>query len=208
MTLTIDSEELIPTRKSLLSRLKNWDDHQSWKSFFDTYWRLIYKAAVRTGLTDAEAQEVVQETVIAVCKSMPGFTYDESKGQFKGWLLRLTKWRINDLLRKRKRRQHLEAESLVHDDHALDVADPSRGALEESWDKEWEANLFEAAIERIKQQVDGRQYQTFDLYVLKKWPVNRVAKSLGTSTASVYLAKHRIGNLLKREVAKLRTKPI
>ena len=54
------SEELIPTRWSLLSRLKDAADAESWQEFFDIYWRLIYRAATKSGLTDAEAQEVVQ----------------------------------------------------------------------------------------------------------------------------------------------------
>src|SRR5882757_5840711 len=86
--------ELIPTRQSLLSRLKDWNDQESWKVFFDTYWRLIYGAALKAGLNDAEAQDVVQETVVSVLKSMGSFDYNTEKGSFKGWLLRLTSWRI------------------------------------------------------------------------------------------------------------------
>src|SRR5262245_3262966 len=96
------ASELIPTRQSLLSRLKDWNDQEGWKVFFDTYWKLIYTAAVKAGLTDAEAQDVVQETVISVMKSMPSFEYDAHKGHFKNWLLRLTGWRIVDQLRKRQ----------------------------------------------------------------------------------------------------------
>ena len=61
--------EFIPTRHSLLSRLKDWNDQESWRVFFDTYWKLIYHAAVKAGLSDAEAQDVVQDTVISVMKS-------------------------------------------------------------------------------------------------------------------------------------------
>src|ERR1700734_3990453 len=95
--------ELLPTRQSLLSRLKDWDDQESWRSFFDAYWRLIYNAAIKSGLNDAEAQDVVQATLISVMKSMPHFQYDSTKGSFKGWLLSLTKWRIADQFRKRQR---------------------------------------------------------------------------------------------------------
>ncbi len=97
------ADEMIPTRQSLLSRLKDWNDQEGWKVFFDTYWRLIYHTAVKAGLTDAEAQDAVQETVISVMKSMPTFEYDSQNGSFKSWLLRLTSWRITDQLRKRQR---------------------------------------------------------------------------------------------------------
>src|SRR5579863_1553334 len=95
--------ELIPTRQSLLSRLKDWNDQESWRDFFETYWKLIYNAAIKAGLSDTEAQDVVQETVISVLKNMPNFDYDPQKGSFKGWLLRLANWRVVDQFRKRQR---------------------------------------------------------------------------------------------------------
>src|SRR5438445_11037380 len=95
------ANEFIPTRQSLLSRLKDWNDQESWRVFFDTYWKLIYNAAIRSGLTEAEAQDVVQETVIAVAKKIPAFVYDPSKTSFKTWLMRQTRWRILGQLRKR-----------------------------------------------------------------------------------------------------------
>jgi RNA polymerase sigma-70 factor (ECF subfamily) len=51
--------------------------------------------------------------------------------------------------------------------------------------------------------VNARQYQIFDLYVLQNWPVAEVARILCVSAEQVYLAKHRISRLLKKEVAKL-----
>jgi len=33
-------DEFIPTRSSLLSRLKRWDDQEGWRDFFDTYWKV------------------------------------------------------------------------------------------------------------------------------------------------------------------------
>ena len=96
-------DELIPTRQSLLVRLKDADDHKSWQDFLNTYGPFIYGVAVKSGLTMVEAQEVVQETVISVSKKMPEFTYDPKVGAFKGWLMRLTHWRIKDQLRKRLR---------------------------------------------------------------------------------------------------------
>ena len=74
----------------------------AWKDFFDTYRKLIYGVAIKAGLNDAEAQEVVQETIIAVAKQMEGFKYDLKIGSFKSWLLLQTRWRIADKMRKRR----------------------------------------------------------------------------------------------------------
>jgi RNA polymerase sigma factor (sigma-70 family) len=101
-TMKLQPEDFIPTRYSLLSRLQDWDDQDSWKNFFDTYWRLIYSIALKSGLTDAEAQDVVQETIICVAKDIQKFKRDRKFGSFKGWLRNLTRWRIADQLRKRE----------------------------------------------------------------------------------------------------------
>src|ERR1043166_461182 len=92
----------IKTRASLLDRLKNWRDHESWEDFFNTYWRLIYSVAMKAGLREDEAQDVVQETVLSVAEEMPDFQYDRSKGSFKAWLLRITRRRIADHFEKRQ----------------------------------------------------------------------------------------------------------
>lgn len=205
------ADEMIPTRQSLLSRLKDWNDQEGWKVFFDTYWRLIYNSAVKAGLSDAEAEDVVQETVISVMKSMPTFEYESQNGSFKSWLLRLTSWRITDQLRKRQRGiEHLKRVPRTSSRTATveRVADPAGPGLEAVWEEEWRTNLMEAAINRVKRTVDAKQFQIFDLYVIKKWPVSRVARILHVNPARVYLAKHRIAKLITKEVAHLQTKPI
>ena len=52
------------------------------------------------------------------------------------------------------------------------------------------------------------QYQMFDFYVLKKWPVSKVAKTLGVTIGHVYVAKHRISRLIKKEIELLERKPL
>ena len=83
------------------------------------------------------------------------------------------------------------------------IADPAGFDLEATWDREWESNLSEAALARVKRQVKPRQFQMFDLYVLKQWPVKEVARALDVSIGQVYVTKHRIAGLLKKELRNL-----
>ena len=200
-------DELIPTRKSLLSRLKNWNDQEGWKAFFDTYWRLIYRTARKAGLTDAEAQDAVQETLFSVCKSMPDFKYN-AEGSFKRWLLKLTSWRVTDQFRKRQKHlQNDEARTSTGTGALEDLPDPEI-SLDETWNQEWEENLMQVAVERVRRKVDGKHFQVFELSVVKNWPVSRISKSLKINRGTIYLAKHRIATLIKQEVACLKKKPI
>lgn len=197
-------DEFIPTRQSLLDRLKDWDDRDGWKQFFDTYWRLIYSVAIKSGLTESEAEEIVQETVVSVSKQMPTFEYDKA-GSFKAWLLQITRRRIADQFRKR--RPWDSASPSVDEDSArtptvnrIPAPEPDWGPV---WDEEWQKNLVDAAMQRVKARVTPRQYQMFDLYAVKEWPVREVARTLNSNAAQVYLAKHRVSRLVREELRRL-----
>jgi RNA polymerase sigma factor (sigma-70 family) len=206
----VNPDELIPTRDSLLVRLKDWQDDASWRDFFNTYWRLVYGVALKAGLTEQEAQEVVQETVITVARHIPQFKYEPNICSFKTWLLNLTRWRIVDQLRKRPKKVMITGRS--NGEHAAGTAmlervpDPASLNLDAVWDKEWEQHLLSSAIQSVKRKVNPEQYQIFHLCVFKEWPVQKVTRELGISATRVYLAKHRVAALLKREVKMLEKK--
>src|SRR5205814_9545440 len=174
------SAGLAATRRSLVDRLANWDDQKRWQEFFDTYWKLIYSTARKSGLTDAEAQEVVQETVITVAKTIDKLKYDATIGSFKGWLLQITRWRIADQFRKREpgNTRRVRATDDRQTATIERVPDPNIIDLEALWEKEWQENLFAAAIARVKKKDDPKQFQNFDCYVRKQWPATKVSQHL------------------------------
>jgi RNA polymerase sigma-70 factor (ECF subfamily) len=200
--------DLIETRQSLLGRLKDWDDDKSWREFFDTYWRIIYSSARKAGLNDAEAQEVVQETVLSVAKKMKEFKYDPATGSFKGWLKQLTRRRIADQYRKHPKR---EVQMAADSGSASAVSpieklpDPALAAdvIDAAWENDWRQNLLDRAVEIVKNEVSPRQFQIFDLHVLRHQSVAEVATALGISRAQVHLAKHRVSALISKTVRRL-----
>jgi RNA polymerase sigma-70 factor (ECF subfamily) len=198
-------DELIPTRATLLQRLKNWQDQSSWQEFFDTYWKLIYRVALKAGLTETEAQDVVQETMVSVSKHMPAFKYDPAIGSFKAWLLKLTRWRILDQFRKRGPLQHqsLSQDTATGTRTVDKVVDPKSQDWDAVWNLEWEQTVLEAALLKVKRRVDPQKFQIFDLYVNKEWSAARVAEAFGVSIDQVYLAKHRVTEAIKQEVSRL-----
>lgn len=204
------SNGFLPTRASLLSRLKDWDDSQSWEEFFNTYGKLIYNVACRAGLTDAEAQDAVQETILAVAKEMPSFRYDRSRGSFKSWLLTITRHRIADQFRK-KHYHHdgitQPREETLHTD-LLDNQPDANFNLDDAWDQEWKKNLLELATDKIRQRVSPSQYQLFHLHVLLEMPARTVAQRLGVKLTQVYLAKYKISALVRKEIQRLEDRPV
>ena len=200
-----NEHETLRTRATLLNRLQNWDDQAGWQEFFDIYWQLIYGVARKAGLSDAEAQDVVQETLVSVAKQMPKFKYDPAVGSFKAWLLTLTRWRIVDQFRKR-------GPMVAH--HAGD-GDTARTATVERvpdekslnwdavWDTDWEKTVLNAAMIRVQRHLDPQKFQIFDFYVNREWPPEKVAQTFKVAVNQVYLVKNRVTEMLRDEVRRL-----
>jgi RNA polymerase sigma factor (sigma-70 family) len=207
----------LQTRSSLLRRLKTGNDQQGWQDFYRIYGGLIRYFAEKAGLTADEVEEVVQETAIGVARRLPEFVYDPKVCRFKTWLLNLVRWRIQDQIRRRPRASHEsdkahptagirrhDRDASTYDTATVErVADPTVPEFGAEWDAAWEKNLFDQALAAVRERADERQFQVFDLYVMKDWPPQQVAQTLRISVARVYLAKHRISALLKKEIRQL-----
>ena len=203
---TKNDRDLVQTRLSLLHRLKNLDDQVSWQDFFKTYERLLYALAVKAGLTDAEANDAVQETVITVAKNIAKFQVDRSRGSFKAWLLQIARWRIADQFRKRPQRAtrlRRSSDQTSRTSTSQRIPDPASLEMESAWKRDYEQKLFDAAIETVKAKVDPAYFQMFDLRIRKQMPAAKIARQLDVKVAQVYFATYKVSNLIKREVKRL-----
>jgi RNA polymerase sigma factor (sigma-70 family) len=209
-----DDPSSIRTRPSLLNRLKTGDDLESWQEFYRVYGKLARDFAIKAGLTDTEADEVMQETAIAMARHLPEFQYDPKVCRFKTWLLNQASWRIKDQLKKRAKAGQFpggpgsdnspDSRSDTTNTPIINrVPDPNATDLDALFEVEWRKNLLDTALERLKVKFNLKQLQIFDLNVLKDWPAGEVAKSLGVSVANVYVTKHRIATALKGEMKHL-----
>lgn len=199
--------EFLPTRSSLLQRLKTWANEADWKEFFDTYQRSIRGLALKCGLNHAEAEEVVQETMVAVAKQMPGFEYDRSVGSFKGWLFTITRRAVGKQLARRSPPPAGPSEIPGTAPELEQIPDPAPG-FEERWEEDWKKSLLEMAIERVRRRVSPKQFQMFDLYVSQQLPMEQVTRVLNVSAARVYMAKLRVSAAIRHELVQLQQKLI
>jgi RNA polymerase sigma factor (sigma-70 family) len=201
-----EKDSSLMTRASLLGRLKNWEDAASWEEFTQTYSRLIRGVALQSGLSESEAKDVEQETLLCVARTIHDFESNPERGSFKSWLLNLTRWRITDQVRKRPPvSPGAPAEPRDDGTATIDrIQDPF--SLDAVWEIEWKKNLLETALARVSRRVKPKHLQIFDLYSVRRWPASKVARELGVSMVQVYLVHHRVTKLLKQEAAYLETK--
>ena len=195
-------DDSLATRASLLGRLQNWDDAKSWEEFAQTYSRLIRAVALKAGLTESEAKDVEQETLLCVAKTIHEFESNPARGTFKSWLLNLTRWRIADQFRRRGSDAGASAPPSDGSPTRTPTVEriPGPDNLDAEWEIEWKRNIVETALARVGRKVKPKHLQIFDLYAMRHWPAGKVAHELGVTRMQVHLVNHRLTKLMKREV--------
>jgi len=201
--------KLLPTDLGLLVRLRNADDFAAWQEFSSLYRKLIHRAAIRARLSAAEADEVLQETMICVAHRMETFRYEPERCSFKGWLMHLTRRRIIDCLRKRRSRAPL-FDSMPLDSTreglAGEIADPqAEQAFEAMWTEEWQHHLLESAERRVRCSVKPLHYEIYDRHCVQGLPVKEVSQLFKVLPLTVRVVSHRVAQKIKREVRRLQT---
>ena len=198
----------VRTRPSLLQRVRDWSDDASWREFFATYSRLIYSMALKHGLTDEEAEEVTQGTMVSVASAIRDFQYNREVGSFKQWIGNQAMWKISDQLRRSGRELKMiqpRGRTATGDrTGTLQGLADERNNLELFFDHDWDEVVATTAMARVKTKVKPKHFQMFDLYAVKQWPMRRISRTLGVNVAQVYLVKSRIFRMLKVETKQVK----
>lgn len=202
-----DDHGSFATSATLLNALRDMRDHLSWQHFHTLYRPMLIAVASRSGLSEQDAHDVVQETIIEVAKEMPVFRYDRTRGRFKGWLLTIVRRRIANVWRSKQYKHGDErvAREEVTDPAQIDVGAEEGSDFEKLWDEEWRQHALRVAEDHVKHEVEPTQFQAFQLHVVKGVAAGETARRLGIKLMEVYWAKYRIGRLMKKVIAEADT---
>ena len=211
MTLLMKAEEeqTLRTSWTMVARLKNVEDQDSWREFYDLYSRLVVGVAHKAGLRRDEAEEALQETMSSVSNHIQDFEANPARGSFRAWLLQMARWRISDQLRKRLpivAARGEAGEGTATTPTVERVPDGREMDLAGLCDAEWCERLREQAFKQLQFEVKAEHYQIFHLLTLEQKSTTEVARMLGRNVAQVYLVKHRVGRALKKIVRRLEQK--
>jgi RNA polymerase sigma factor (sigma-70 family) len=205
-TVVNPKDERVQTSWTLVGRIKNVQDQESWTRFYDLYKGLILGVSMKAGLAKEEAEDVLQATMASVTKNIGQFEANPGPGPFSAWLLQLTRWRIQDQIDKRLPRGSGQGNAPTATGVTPTVErvpDPRTIDLEALCDAEWKQRLMQQALRELQLQVKAEHYQVFHLVELEQKPIAEVAAALGRSRAQIYLVKHRVSLALKRILKRL-----
>lgn len=186
------------TRISLILRLAAADDAQAWREFAGLYAPAVYALAQRRGLQAADAEDFVQELLIAVARAAGRWQPDHGRARFRTWLFRVAMNLLADHFRNHARLHATADHAAVEQVEAAQATN-----LVSDFEVEYRRAMFHRAAERIRARVSEATWRAFELTAVHDVPAAAVSLQLGISIGSVYVARSRTMQLLRQEIEQL-----
>jgi RNA polymerase sigma factor (sigma-70 family) len=184
------------TSTTLLEQLRRSPaDEASWSRFVERYGPRIYAWCRRWGLQDADAQDVAQDILVKLSKTLTTFEYDRARS-FRGWLRAVVRNAWRDWIAKPRQRDRCGSEDVWN----LLSSQPAADDLETRIEKEFQQHLLAAAKEQVRSRVDPQTWQVYQLSVEESLSAAEVAARLGVPEARVYKYKSRVLQMLQDEM--------
>jgi RNA polymerase sigma factor (sigma-70 family) len=186
------------TRQSLLVRLRDPADERAWSEFTEIYGPLVHRLARRRGLQEADAQDLVQEVFRAVARAIERYDPDPDRGSFRGWLSRIARNLIINLLTARRRQPQGTGDTDVL--RLLEERPDPTGEDSAFFETEYRHRLIDWAAERIRGEFSQAAWQAFWQTGVEGRSAKEVAGALGMTLGTVYQYKSRVVVRLRREI--------
>lgn len=178
------------TRQSLLVRLKDPRDTQAWTEFVAIYAPLVDRLARARGLQEADAADLAQEVFRAVAGAIGRYDPDPARGSFRGWLFRIARNLIINLLAARRARPQASGDSDVRE--LLDQVPAPDGAETILFEAEYRRRLFHWAAEQVRGEFRDATWKAFWSTAVEGKPPAEAAAVAGISVGAVYIARSRV----------------
>ncbi|HEX5272045.1 MAG TPA: sigma-70 family RNA polymerase sigma factor [Gemmataceae bacterium] len=182
------------TSDSLLEQLRHSPDEAAWARFVHLYSPLLFRWARQAGLDEADAGDLVQDVFVILLKELPHFEHDPARS-FRAWLKTVTQHAWSDFVEGFRHRA-------VGQDGRLHTLE-ARADLAKRLTDEFDHELMEAAMDAVRQRVAPQTWDAFRLTALEGLAGGEAARRLGMPVANLFVARHRVQQMLREEIRRL-----
>ena len=157
-------------------------DQQSYKKFLQGVSTLLRRIIARK-LAHSEVEDVLQEVLISIHKALPSY---DGKRPIMPWLMAITKFRINDYLRKiyaNNRFQMLDIDDLAEELEDVTIS--------------YQSN---ESIDSLLENVSERDKQILSLMHVEGYTAKETGQHLGMQESAVKVAAHRALKKIRERV--------
>ena len=190
--------EFPDTHPSLLRSLRGEGAEESWASFFERYAPAVLRAARFRGLDEHDADDIVQQVMLAIARHIGDFNYDRDRGRFRHWVRRIAESKIADHFRRRPP----AVTGLPLDERISDEPSVAE-AWEAVWEQEWRLQDLTYCLELIRGSVAPRTFEAFRMYVIEGASAAQTAATVGMSPHYVHVIRCHLLRRIKREIIRL-----
>jgi RNA polymerase sigma-70 factor (ECF subfamily) len=192
-----------PTRATLLRKLGTFGN-EAWEEFFRLYAVCIMRYARKLGLNSQDAEDVLQETMVALMRTLPTFKYDPAIGKFRSYLLKIV---LTKCLAAKARALPCgtiaqDARGMSDGGVAFDMPQTEAEPMADGIDQCWEESIREEALRRVMadSSLEERTLQIFRAYVLDKKSPAQITAEFGISENAVYQVKNRLIKRIREDI--------
>ena len=184
-----------PTRLTLIQRVSDKKDEQSWQEFVDIYRNYILSFITKMGIDYNEAEDVSQKVLLKLWDKMPEFEYRPGECRFRSWMVIICRSIIKDHrnLKQNKMRAKIDYDEAPETEVSAEV---DTIALEE-----WKEFISKKAWENITPQFKPEIIEVFLLCSQKS--IADIAEEKGIAENTVYSYRKRVSTALKKEIYNL-----
>ncbi|MCP4456363.1 MAG: sigma-70 family RNA polymerase sigma factor [Planctomycetes bacterium] len=177
------------TTTQTLDQMGVRQDTDVWETFSNHFFPAICRMARQKGLTQADAEDAAQQTLLSFMQAMRQGKYHRTKGRLSAFLFAVANRTILNARRRNAR-------------HAPETSRPWQDLADErsdhlTWETQWQKILLVQSLERIRKATDPQVFKAFDLYCLQERPAHEVAETLHITPNAVYIAKSRVLSQLR-----------
>lgn len=189
------------TSISLLDRARGDAQSDSWERLAKIYSPLLRRWIGRFEVQTSDADDLVQEVLLAIAHELPEFEHSGRTGAFRSWIRTILTHRLQNYWRSRKYRPAVKGgASILEQLHELE--DVNSGASR-MWDAEHDRHVLSKLLTLLRPRFQENTWQAFESQMLDGQPADVVAESLGMPIHSVYVAKSRVLNAMRTEAVGL-----
>jgi RNA polymerase sigma-70 factor (ECF subfamily) len=191
------------TSATLLARLRNVPaDQAAWARFTDRYGPKIYAWCHQWGLQQADAEDVTQNVLLRLAEKMRAFEYDPAKS-FRAWLKTVARHTWSDYWSARKAVVAAGGSQALEALHTVEAREDLVRRLDDEFDRE----LLEEAMSRVRTRVTPRTWEAFERTAFQGQSGAEAAKALDMKVATVFVARSKVQKMIQEEMRRLEEQP-
>ena len=183
------------TRPSLIARLQGSPNEPGWREFVESYEPFLRTLIERQGVTHSDVQDVTQQVLLGISRSVDQWQSDGNPASFRRWLNRVARNVAIKFLLRERRQVHGQGGTAFLERLEQAPDDATAAELES-----YESELILWAAGQVQEEFRDTSWKAFWATQVQGRPVPEVASELGLTPGSIYMSRSRIMARIRAKV--------